>query len=76
MPQGEAGALHFGEDSLFHLEVADKGMDVISSIWPGLCPQKQPFGHEFFPETSLLLGAECPAEGAAMACPGGTLSAG
>lgn len=27
-----------GEDSLFHLEVADKRMDAISFIWPGSCP--------------------------------------
>lgn len=69
--------MHFGENSLFHLEAADKGMDAISLIWPGSCPpQKQPFGREFFPEASLLLGAECPAKGAALAFPGETLSPG
>lgn len=48
------------------MEVADKAMDAMSLLWPVLSPQKQPLGHEFFPETSLFLGEECLAEGAAL----------
>lgn len=75
-PKGRPGLCISEKGSLFHFKAADEGMDAMSLIWPVMSPQKQPFGQEFFPETSLLPGVKSPAEGAALACNGGTSSPG
>lgn len=75
-PKGRPGLCISEKGSLFHFKAADEGMNAMSLIWPVMSPQKQPFGQEFFPETSLLPGVKSPAEGAALACNGGTSSPG
>lgn len=65
-PEG-GRASYLEEAGPCHLEVADKGLDAVSLCWPVVFPQRQPFGREFLPETPLSSGAECLAEGAAVA---------